>query len=199
MSDLIETAKEEETALPPFLKLATEIGPLAVFFFANSQYDIFTATGAFMVAISAALIVSWVKMRKLPVMPMVVGAFVLVFGGLTLWLQDDTFIKLKPTIVNLLFAGILTAGLLLKRSFIKIVLEAALPPLSEAGWKQLTIRWALFFVLLAGLNEVIWRNFTTDVWVNFKVFGILPLTIAFTLLQLPLMKRHAIKLESAKD
>lgn len=199
MSDLIETAKEEEASLPPLLKLATEIGPLAVFFFANYQYDIFTATGAFMVAISAALIVSWVKMRKLPVMPLIVGAFVLVFGGLTLWLQDETFIKLKPTIVNLLFAGILSTGLLLKRSFIKTVLEAALPPLTEAGWKQLTIRWALFFVLLACLNEVVWRNFSTDDWVNFKVFGILPLTIAFTLLQLPLMKRHAMEQESAKD
>lgn len=199
MADLIETAEEEETALPPILKLATEIGPLAVFFIANARYDIFTATAAFMVAIGAAFLVSWLKLRKLPVMPMVVGVFVLVFGGLTLWLQDDTFIKLKPTIVNLLFAGILTTGLLLKRSFIKLVLEAALPPLTDDGWKQLTIRWALFFVFLAVANEVIWRNFATDVWVNFKVFGILPLTIVFTMFQMPLIKRHALAEFGSKD
>jgi intracellular septation protein len=176
-------------AANPLLKLAIEAGPLAVFFIANARGGIFVATAAFMIAIAAALAASWWLERKLPTLPLVTGVFVLVFGGLTLWLQDELFIKLKPTIVNGLFALILFGGLAFGRPFLKPLLGAALE-LTDEGWRKLTWRWAWFFVALAVANEVVWRMFTTDAWVNFKVFGILPLTIAFSLAQLPLINRY---------
>ena len=145
-----------------------------------------------MVAIVASLLVSWRLEKRLPIMPLVTAAFVLVFGGLTLVLRDELFIKLKPTIVNSLFAAILLGGLATGRSFLKPVLETALP-MREEGWKQLTLRFGLFFVVLAVLNEVVWRNFSTDAWVSFKVFGIMPLTLVFTMTQMGLIKRHAIE------
>ncbi len=176
----------------PLLKLALEVGPLAVFFIGNARFGIFPATAAFMVAIVVALIANYVLERRLPILPLVTAAFVLVFGGLTLVLQDELFIKLKPTIVNLLFAAALYGGLFFGKSLLKPLFAMAFP-LDDAGWRALTFRWASFFVLLAVLNEVVWRNFTTDTWVSFKVFGIMPLTIAFALAQLPLINRHTEK------
>ena len=173
------------------IRLATEIGPLIVFFVANWQAGIFWATGLFMIATAIALPVAYMYERRVPVMPLVSGVFVLIFGALTLWLQDDLFIKIKPTIVNLLFAAILTVGLMLGRLFLKLAFGPVFA-LDDTGWRVLTIRWIGFFVLLALLNEVMWRNFSTDTWVNFKVFGIMPLTFAFSLAQLPLLKRHAL-------
>lgn len=177
--------------LNPLLKLVLEVGPLAVFFIANARYGIFAATGAFMVAIVIALGVSWALTRKLPTLPLVTAAFVLVFGGLTLALQDELFIKLKPTIVNGLFAAILFGGLATGRPLLQPLLDTVLP-LADEGWRKLTWRWAWFFVLLAVLNEVVWRGFSTDAWVSFKVFGIMPLTLLFSIAQYPLIKRYAV-------
>lgn len=175
----------------PLLRLALEVGPLAIFFVLNSRAGIFVATGAFMAAIVVSLIVSRVVERRFPVMPLVTAVFVLVFGGLTLALQDELFIKLKPTIVNTLFGAILLGGLAAGRSLLKPVFGAGIE-LDESGWKTLTLRLGLFFLFLAALNEFVWRSFSTDAWVKFKVFGLMPLTFLFFLLQAPLMKRHAL-------
>lgn len=171
------------------LKLALEAGPLVVFFIVNAKMGIYIATAVFMAVTVAALGYSYVKLKKLPTMPLVGGAFILVFGGLTIALEDDTFIKLKPTIVNTLFAAALFIGLALKKNFLKTVLESALT-LDEEGWRTLAIRWAWFFLVLAALNEAVWRTQTTDMWVNFKVFGIMPLTLLFSFSQVPLILRH---------
>lgn len=179
----------------PLLRFALELGPLAVFFIANTQAGIFWATGLFMVAVVTALAVNYALERRLPTMPLVTAVIVLIFGGLTLLLEDELFIKLKPTIVNLLFAATLFTGLAMKRNFIKLVLEHALK-LDDSGWRRLTWRWAWFFVCLAVLNEIVWRTQTTDVWVNFKVFGIMPLTLVFSFMQLPLINRHMIHEET---
>lgn len=180
----------------PLLKLVLEIGPLVLFFIINARAGLFEATGAFMLAITASVGVTWLLQRRVPVLPLVTGIFVLVFGGLTLMLQDELFIKLKPTIVNLLFAGILLGGLAFGKSFLKSLLGEVFP-MRDAGWRVLTLRWALFFVLLAVLNEVVWRNFSTDTWVAFKVFGIMPLTLVFSLSQLPTMNRYRDDSEAA--
>lgn len=175
----------------PLVRLAVELGPLLVFFFANSRWGIYAGTGAFMAAIAVSFSVSlWIE-RRVPVMPLVTAVVVLVFGTLTLVLHDDLFIKLKPTIVNGLFAAILAFGLLTKRNFLQIVLGTVLT-LDDAGWRKLTVRWAVFFVVLAVINEVVWRNFSTDTWVSFKVFGIMPLTLVFSLAQVPLLTKHQI-------
>ena len=173
----------------PLVKLAIEAGPLLVFFIANAKAGIFVATGAFMVAIVVALGASWLLERKLPMLPLVTAGFVLVFGGLTLALQDDLFIKLKPTIVNTLFAATLFGGLIAGKPLLKPLLGAALE-LTDEGWRKLTWRWAWFFVALALLNEAVWRSLSTDAWVAFKVFGIMPLTFLFLLSQLPLIRSH---------
>ena len=189
----------------PVLKLVLELGPLLVFFFANARGawlaarlpalaalggPIFVATAAFMAATVLALAVSWTLTRRLPVMPLVSGVVVLGFGGLTLVLQDATFIKMKPTIVNVLFGGVLLGGLAFDRPLLGYVFDGAFS-LTSAGWRILTWRWGLFFFVLAVLNEVVWRNFSTDIWVDFKVFAIVPITMAFAMAQVPLLKRYA--------
>ncbi len=173
------------------MKLALEAGPLIVFFIANARTNLITATAIFVATTVAALGISWILSRKVPVMPLVGGVFVVIFGGLTVFLGDDTFIKIKPTIVNLLFAAILIVGLATGRLFLKLILETAMS-LDEAGWRALTLRWAIYFLVLAGLNEAVWRNFDSDTWVTFKVWGILPLTLVFSALQIPLILRHQV-------
>ncbi|MCX7305740.1 MAG: septation protein A [Hyphomicrobiales bacterium] len=190
----------------PLLKLALELGPLMVFFFANARGEwlvgkfpalhafggpIFVATGLFMIATAIALAASWLLIRTLPIMPLVSGVVVFVFGGLTLWLQDDVFIKMKPTIINTLFGGALLGGLYFGKSLLGYVFDSAFS-LDAEGWRKLTLRWGLFFLLLAALNEIVWRSFSTDVWVAFKVWGIMPITLIFTLSQMPLIMRHSL-------
>lgn len=175
----------------PLVKIAIEVGPLAIFFFTNAKFGIFAATGSFMVAIVIALAVSYALSRHIATLPLVTAVFVLVFGGLTIWLNDELFIKLKPTIVNTLFGVILLGGLLWGKSFLRSVFGSVFS-LDDEGWRKLTFRWALFFLLLAVLNEVVWRNFSTDTWVSFKVFGIMPVSMVFALSQLRLLKRHQL-------
>ncbi|MSO71493.1 MAG: septation protein A [Alphaproteobacteria bacterium] len=165
-----------------------EAGPLAVFVLVLARGDIYWATGAFMAATAAALIASYVIERRVPLMPLVGGVFVLIFGGLTLYLHDDTFIKLKPTLVNTLFAVTLFGGLAGGRPLLKPLFSAAFQ-LSDEGWRKLTWRWALFFLFMAATNEVIWRNFSTEFWGTFKLAGFLPMTFVFALAQVPLIQR----------
>ncbi len=177
--------------MTPLIRLLVEAGPLAVFFFTNAQAGIMIGTGAFMAATLVSVAISWRVERKLPIMPLVGCGFVLLFGGLTLWLDDELFIKIKPTVVNLLFATALFVGLAFRRNLLKPLLGSVFS-MDETGWRILTVRWACFFVLLAALNEVVWRSLSTDAWVNFKVFGIMPLTLVFSALQMPLIMRHQL-------
>jgi intracellular septation protein len=205
-------AKPPENAL---LKLALEMGPLLVFFLANSRPDllrplfrpllspalvdgpqggIFVATAAFMVAMIVSLVLTKLLTGRLPVMPLVSGVVVLVFGGLTLWLHDDLFIKLKPTIVNTLFGTVLLGGLLFGKPLLPYVLDSVFQ-LDAEGWRKLTLRWGLFFFVLAAINEIVWRSFSTDFWVAFKVWGTVPLTMAFAVSQVGLLQRHSLNEE----
>ena len=192
--------------LSPLLKLALELGPLGVFFLFNSRGEqiaesfpvlkavgepIFLATAAFMVAITISLVVSLSLTKRLPIMPLVSGVVVIVFGALTLWLHDELFIKLKPTIVKSLFGAILLGGLFFGKALLGYVFDSAFK-LTDEGWRKLTFRWGVFFFVLAAINEIVWRSFSTDFWVSFKVFGVMPITLIFTLTQLPLIQKHAI-------
>jgi intracellular septation protein len=183
--------------LNPALKLVLDLGPLLVFFVANSRFGIFAATGAFMAAIVLALAVSYALTRHLPIMPLVTSVVVVVFGTLTLVLHDENFIKVKPTIIYVLFGGVLLAGLAFGKSLLGIVFDSVFH-LTEEGWRKLTLRWALFFLALAVLNEIVWRTQTTDIWVDFKVFGVLPLTFLFAALQYPLLEKYAAPAEPAQ-
>ena len=192
----METAPKPQ--LNPLLKLALDLGPLLLFFFANSRYGIFTATATFMVAVLAALLVSYVMTRQLPIMPVVTAIIVLVFGTLTLVLHDDTFIKVKPTIIYALFGGVLLGGLYFDKPLLGVVFDS-LFHLTAEGWRKLTWRWAFFFLVLAVLNEIVWRNASTNAWVDFKVFGVTPLTLVFAALQVPLLKKYAAEPEPAQE
>ena len=182
----------DKTRPHPLFKLATELGPLMVFFVANAKFNLFVATGAFMVAVIAAMIASYAVTRHVPMMAIVTAVVVIVFGTLTLVLHDETFIKVKPTIVYTLFAAILGGGLLFGRSFIAIMFDQMFN-LTPQGWRALTLRWSLWFLAMAVLNEIIWRTQSTDVWVTFKAFGMVPLTMLFAVTQMPLIKRHHLE------
>jgi intracellular septation protein len=198
--------------LNPALKPVLDLGPLVLFFLANShpalflplvapilpadaatgeRGGIFVATAVFMAAVVVALAVSYALTRHLPVMPLVTAVIVLVFGSLTLLLHDELFIKLKPTIIYLLFGGVLLGGLAFGKPLLGVVFDSVFH-LTDEGWRKLTLRWALFFLALAVLNEFVWRTQTTDVWVSFKVFGVVPLTFLFGALQYPLLTKYAV-------
>jgi intracellular septation protein len=178
-----------KTQLNPLAKLALDLGPLVLFFLANARFGIFAATGVFMVAVVIALAVSYAITRHLPVMPLVSALVVMVFGSLTLVLHDETFIKLKPTIIYLLFGAVLAGGLMFGKPLLALVFDK-MYHLTDEGWRKLTVRWMIFFFALAALNELVWRTQSTDFWVNFKVFGALPLTFGFALLQYPLLAKY---------
>jgi intracellular septation protein len=182
----------DKTTPHPLFKLATELGPLIVFFLANAKSNLFVATGAFMVAVVVAMAASYVVTRHVPVMAIVTAVVVIVFGTLTLVLHDETFIKVKPTIIYTLFAAILGGGLLFGRSFIAIMFDQMFN-LTPQGWRILTLRWAFWFLAMAVLNEIIWRTQSTDFWVAFKAFGMVPLTMLFAVTQMPLTKRYHLE------
>lgn len=211
--DVKNTNDNQQAASSPILKFFLEMGPLIVFFLANYKGEwlinnvglfknfhkpIFPATAIFMVAIIIALSLSWILTRKIPIMPLISGIFVLVFGFLTLWLHNDTFIKMKPTIINSLFAILLFGGMFFKKPLLRYVLDSTLK-LDELGWQKLTYRWAFFFIFLALLNEIIWRNFSDNFWTSFKVFGVMPITVVFMLTQMPLILKHSQGLFPEKD
>jgi intracellular septation protein len=185
----IKVPESSDETQRQLLKLLLELGPLVVFFFMNAQAGIYWGTGCFVVATLAALLASKLLHGRIPIMPLVSGFFVIIFGTLTLWLHDDLFIKMKPTIVNSLFALTLFGGLLAGKSWLKHLFGDAFR-LTEEGWRILTFRWACFFVVLAVLNEVVWRNSTTEFWISFKLLGIMPLTMFFAVAQITLLKKH---------
>ena len=202
-----DPADPKRKEINPLLKLALELGPLMVFFFANSRGEwlverfpalgslggpLFVATALFMAATAIALTASWVLTRTLPIMPLVSGVVVFVFGALTLYLHSEIFIKMKPTIVNTLFGAVLLGGLAFGKSLLGYVFDSAFK-LDAEGWRKLTLRWGLFFIFLAVVNEVVWRMFSTDTWVAFKVWGIMPITILFTMSQMPLIMKHSLE------
>ena len=173
-------------------KLLIDIGPLAVFFIFYSRGDLKSAIIPFMIATIISVLFSYIMEKKIPVMPTVGAFIILIFGGLTIYFDNEVFFKMKPTIINLLFALILYGGLIVKKSLLKFLLGAAIK-LEDEGWKILTQRWISFFIALAVLNEIVWRTQSTDIWVNFKVFGILPITFIFTMTQFPLIKKYQIE------
>ena len=175
-----------------FYKLLIDIGPLAVFFIFYTRSGLQASILPFMVATVIAVLFSYILEKKIPIMPTVGAGIVLIFGGLTIYFDNDIFFKMKPTIINVLFAAILYGGILINKPLLKYLLGAALK-LEEAGWKILTQRWIGFFIALAVLNEIVWSTQSTEVWVNFKVFGILPITFIFTMTQFPLIKRYKIE------
>ena len=179
---------------PRWLAPLTDYGPLIVFFAAYLLGDLMTATAALMAATVVALALSYGIARRVPLMAVVTAVIVGIFGGLTLALHDETFIKMKPTIVQLIFAAVLLVGLALGRMPLKVVMGKALE-MDEAGWRALSLRYGLFFVAMAALNELVWRTKSESFWVSFKVFGLMALTVAFTLAQMPLISRHQV----AKD
>lgn len=193
-----------EELRPQLIKMGLELGPLVTFFIANARADIFVATAWFMGAMAVSLVLTWLILKKIAIMPLVTGVVVLVMGGLTLWLQDDMFIKIKPTITNSLFAAVLLGGLVFGHSLLKYVFGDVYK-LREEGWSKLTLNWGLFFVVLAVINEVVWRGANayipddpkaaTDLWVAFKVWGVMPLTVIFSITQVGLLNKYAPEAE----
>jgi intracellular septation protein len=185
-------------ALPPALKFTLELGPLALFFLCYWKFGIFAATGVMMASVLVTLAASYWKLGRIPIMPLVTAAMVLIFGALTFYFNDSTFIKVKVTVINALFALALLFGLAFNKPILQIMFDGALQ-LTQAGWRKLTLRWALFFVALAILNEIVWRNLPESYWAAYKSFGVLPLTVLFALAQAPLIARYEAKDAEATD
>ena len=198
------SGSEQERA-PPGVKLAIDLGPLLIFFLVNwfapvpSALKVFYATGAFMAAMFVAMMISQFKYRHISPMLWFSGIMVLVLGGLTIWLHNETFIKLKPTIYYLVAAGLLTFGVYTKRNLLQMVLGSAYPGLSERGWALLTRNWIAFFIVMAVANEIVWRTSSTDFWIGFKLWGALPATFIFALANVPMLTRHGLQLEKGKE
>ncbi|WP_235890388.1 septation protein A [Sandaracinobacter neustonicus] len=193
---VVKPARRE---LDGWKKLSVDLGPLLVFFAVYSRFDVFVGTAAFMVATAIAMGISWALTRHIAAMTWFSAVLVGVFGGLTLWLHDETFIKMKPTIVFLTLSGVLTFGLLRGRNYLKTVVGSAFNGLSDEGWTLLTRRWALFFLLLGLTNELLWRAFPTNIWLHFKIWGDSLLTFLFMGAQVPMMLKHGLNLEDPKE
>ena len=187
-----ETKRKPTRAINPMLKLVLEFGPLALFFVASYRYDLHVATAVLMVAVVVALAASYAIVRRIPIMPLVTAVAILVFGSLTFYFDNPVFIKVKPTIVNCIFGAVLLGGLFFNKSLLSVLLDTALH-LDEEGWRKLTVRWGLFFFVLAALNEAVWRTQSDVFWAGFKVFGTMPITVLFALSQVPLIMRHELK------
>ena len=198
---MTESTPQPAAAKPaptPGLRMLIDFGPLAVFFAVNSLMGgpqlarMMAATAAFMVAIFIAIGISLWKTKHVSPMLWISGALVLVFGGLTLWFHDETFIKIKPTIVYSMFAAVLAYGLITKKPLLQMLLESAYPGLTAKGWRLLTINWTVFFVAMAVLNEAVWRTQSWDFWVGFKLWGVVPLTLIFAMGNIPMLLRHGL-------
>ena len=198
MTDAQGATHEKRRTINPILKLVLELGPLALFFIAYSRLGLIGATAVMMATVVVTLSVSYALLRRIPVMPLVTAIIVVIFGSLTLIFQNETFIKMKPTVLYLLFGGALFGGLAFNRPLLPVLFDGALNVTAE-GWRKLTWRWAFFFLALAALNEIIWRTQTTDFWVAFKTFGIMPLTILFALSQAPLVMRYEAKADETRE
>ena len=185
------TERNRTRTAPPWLKPTVDYGPLLVFLSFYFVADLLAATAALIVVTVLAVVLAlWIE-RRVPWMPVVTAIVVGVFGGLTLWSGDETFIKMKPTVAQLLFAVVLLGSLVLGRPALKPLLGTAWP-MDDLGWRRLSLRFAIFFLVMAALNEAVWRTQTTDVWVLFKVFGLFGMTLLFSLAQVPLMTRHRL-------
>lgn len=178
-----------ERTAPRWLQPVTEYGPLAVFFVVYLTRGLLPATAALLVATAIGLALSWFYLRRLPWLPIVAAAGVGIFGGLTLWFHDDTFIKIKPTVINAIFGAILLGGLVIGKLPLQAVMGKSIT-VDVAGWRKLSLRWGLFFFVLAALNEAVWRTQSEAFWVSFKVFGLIGLTVVFALAQMPLIRKH---------
>jgi len=193
MSDSVSPKKAQ---LNPLVKLALDFGPLILFFVVNGRAGIFWATGIFMAAVVVSIFVSYLLIKRFPAMTLVTAFVVVVFGTLTIVLQNDVFVKMKTTIIYLLFAVVLIAGLILRKPFLEIAFDSVFH-LTDEGWRKLTVRWIGFFIAMAVVNEIVWRTQTTDFWVAFKTFGFVPITFIFAMAQLPLLQKYAVKTDEA--
>jgi intracellular septation protein len=195
----------EQRRASPAAKLAIDLGPLLVFFLVNGfapvpgMLKIFYATGAFMAAMLVAMLLSQLRYKHISPMLWFSGGAVIILGGITLWLHDETFIKIKPTLYYTVIAALLLFGLWTRRNLLEMVLGSAYPGLSDEGWRILTRNWAIFFIVMAVLNEIVWRNSSTDFWVGFKLWGFLPATFLFAIANVPMLMRHGMKLEEGKE
>ncbi|MGO8799894.1 MAG: septation protein A [Roseiarcus sp.] len=197
MTDRPAAAPARRRTINPLLKLVLELGPLAVFFAAWLTVGVKEATGVLMVAVVATLGVSYALLRRLPTMPLVTAVIVIIFGALTFYFNDQKFIMMKPTALYLLFGGALFGGLAFNRPLLPVLFDGALK-ITPEGWRKLTVRWALFFLALAALNEIV-RNYQPDYWIYFKTFGFIPLTLLFALAQAPLVMRYEAKDDEAGE
>lgn len=201
MTDAPAPAAEKKSASGGMAQLMVDLGPVVVFMltynlgrrFVPEGQEIFLATGVFIAATLAAVAYAWFVQKRLPPMLIVTAVIVTLFGGLTLALHNALFIKIKPTIINLLYAGVILGGLAVKQNVWKMLFQGAFPALPEKVWTTFALRWGFFFIFLAGLNEVVWRNFPEAFWANFKVFGVIPLTFVFMLANMPLLMKHMPK------
>ena len=186
-------------------RLAIDLGPLVVFFLTNAlapvpeTFRIFYATGAFMAAMIAAMIFSQIRYKHISPLLLFSGAMVVILGGITIWLHEEWVIKIKPTIYYLLVAGLLGFGLATGRNLLKVVLETVYPGLSERGWQLLTRNWIGYFMAMAIINEAVWRTQSTDFWIGFKLWFFLPATFLFAIANVPMLMRHGLQAEAAKD